>query len=286
MVFDKSKKTFVPKPKNFNHDLAEDKIDLQKYHIDQDLIGTPEYISPEALFQGESSPSVDLWALGCIIYLFFHGVTPFKDKNNPLIFEKIRKNEFHLKEDLSEATKDIITKLLVKDPAQRLGGGSQENMQDIQALKNQKFFENIDFENLQNQQPPINMKKVIYSKIKHNSTDNILGLQINQPIAKQSLFTNLNLNKHVSNQNLAMNKIESMKDEIEILYGRKTGENFDVNRTPFDDESGFGNPFMILDITEECEIICNHVDLKNKEKDQIDEIILEGKLSFFFRFSF
>jgi serine/threonine protein kinase len=284
MVFDKRKKAFVPKPKNFNEDLAAEKIDVQKYHLDQDLIGTSEYISPEALFQGEYSPSVDLWALGCIIYLFFHGVTPFKDKNNPLIFEKIRKNDFHVKEDLSEETKDIINKLLVKDPTQRLGGGSKENKLDIEALKNHKFFENIDFENLKNQQPPINMKKIIYSKLKqNNSTDDIIGLKNIPPISNQSLFINKNIivNKHISNQNLAMKNIDNYKEELEILYGRNTeGGDYDINKTPFNDNVSFGNPFKIIDITEECENICHHVDFNYKETDLKDEILLEGKLNY------
>ncbi len=285
MIFDKIRKAFVPKPDNFNEDLAENKIDFQKYHVDQDLIGTPEYISPEALFLGESSPSVDLWALGCIIYLFFHGVTPFKDKNKSLIFEKIEKNEYNLNDNLSEATKDIIKKLLVKNPNERLGGGSKENIQDIHALKRHKFFENIDFENLQNQQPPINMKKVIYSKIKNNSTDSVIRLQNIPPIATQSLFTdkNFNFTKHVSDQNLTMKNIDCMKEEIEILYGRNTGEKYDVNRTPFDDESKFGNPFKIVDINEECENMCNPAYLKIKEYDKIETVILEGRVYFFYR---
>lgn len=288
MVFEKSKKKFVPKPKNFNDDLIAEKIDIQKYHIDQDLIGTPDYISPEALFKGESSPSVDLWALGCIIYLFFHGVTPFKDKNNPLIFEKIRKNDFNIKEDLSETTKDIIIKLLVNDPNQRLGGGTKEQNLDLEALKKHKFFENIDFENLHNQHPPINMKKVIHTKIKqNNSTDDIIGLHNNIQTTKQSLFTNknININKHISNQNLAMKNIENLREEIETLYGRNTeGGEYDINKTPFDDNVSFGNPFKIVDLTEECENICHHIDFKNKEKDQFDEILLEGKTIFYFIF--
>ena len=103
---------------------------------------------------------------------------------------------------------------------------------------------------------------------------------------KQSLFIdkelNINLNKHVSNQNLAMKNINNMKDEMEILYGRNTGENYDVNKTNFDNESGFENPFKIVDITEEYENICHNFDFKIKENNQIeDEFILEGKQNLF-----
>ena len=42
-----------------------------------DMIGTAEYISPEMISDGKSYFSSDLWALGVIIYHFFHGSTPF-----------------------------------------------------------------------------------------------------------------------------------------------------------------------------------------------------------------
>jgi len=283
MIFDKSKKSFVTKPENFNQDFLEDKLDSQKYHIDNDLIGTPEYISPEALFYGESSPSVDFWALGCIIYLFFHGVTPFKEKNNSLIFEKIKNHDIKLKEDLNQETKDVINKLLEKDPAKRLGGGSKEDNLDISSLKKHKFFENIDFNNLHNEQPPINLKKVIYSKLKNNnSNDDILSMQNVQINKKESLFTNQNINsnlcKNTSNQNISMKKIDNMKEEIELLYGRKTGD-YDINKTPFDLNDDYDHPFNMVDINEECENICKNIDFKhNQNIEESNEFILEGIL--------
>jgi 3-phosphoinositide dependent protein kinase-1 len=41
------------------------------------LIGTAEYISPEMIQNGKSYFSSDLWALGIMLYQFFHGITPF-----------------------------------------------------------------------------------------------------------------------------------------------------------------------------------------------------------------
>jgi 3-phosphoinositide dependent protein kinase-1 len=58
-----------------------------------ELVGTAEYVSPEVLTKQIPTSAVDLWALGCIIYLFFHGKTPFKDKNDMLIFDKILHKE-------------------------------------------------------------------------------------------------------------------------------------------------------------------------------------------------
>jgi len=43
-------------------------------------------------------PECDLWALGCIIYRFMVGKTPFKEKTEYLIFENIRKNKINFPE--------------------------------------------------------------------------------------------------------------------------------------------------------------------------------------------
>jgi serine/threonine protein kinase len=54
-----------------------------------ELVGTAEYIAPEALENKNVGIGVDIWALGCILYLFMHGKTPFKDRSDLLIFENI-----------------------------------------------------------------------------------------------------------------------------------------------------------------------------------------------------
>jgi len=35
-------------------------------------------------------PQADLWALGCIIYKMFTGVTPFSDTTEYLVFQKVK----------------------------------------------------------------------------------------------------------------------------------------------------------------------------------------------------
>jgi serine/threonine protein kinase len=54
-----------------------------------DLVGTAEYIAPETLENKVVGNGVDLWALGCILYLLLHGRTPFKDKTDLLTFDNI-----------------------------------------------------------------------------------------------------------------------------------------------------------------------------------------------------
>ena len=55
-------------------------------------------MSPEVLLGEKIGTECDLWALGCILYRFLAGKTPFKDKTEYLIFENIRKNRLNFYE--------------------------------------------------------------------------------------------------------------------------------------------------------------------------------------------
>ena len=46
-------------------------------------VGTPDYIAPETLLDGEKNKEADIWALGIILYEMIYGIPPFynEDKN-------------------------------------------------------------------------------------------------------------------------------------------------------------------------------------------------------------
>ena len=51
--------------------------------------GTPDYLPPEILMGVKCGPEVDWWALGCIMYEFLIGITPFYGDTTEEIFENI-----------------------------------------------------------------------------------------------------------------------------------------------------------------------------------------------------
>lgn len=57
--------------------------------------------------------SVDLWALGCVIYQMLVGQPPFKAESEYLIFQKILKLEFSFPPDFPSEAKDLVSHLLV-----------------------------------------------------------------------------------------------------------------------------------------------------------------------------
>ena len=136
------------------------------------FVGTAEYVSPEVLGDKPAGFGSDIWALGIMIYQMYYGKTPFKEKTNYLIFRKIEqlKIDFSANVNIPEEAKDLITKILVKDPNKRLGAGETGTEYDIAHLKQHPYFKGIDWDNLHNTTPP-NSEQFDYFMIKKNNSN-------------------------------------------------------------------------------------------------------------------
>ena len=139
----------------------EDDDDIDKKHSKPErrgmtFVGTAEYVSPEVLAEKPAGFGSDIWALGIMIYQMYFGKTPFKDKTNYLIFRKIEELKLDFPENvkISEEAKDLINKILVKDPEKRLGAGEPGTEYDITHLKAHPYFKDLDWDNLYKLTPP------------------------------------------------------------------------------------------------------------------------------------
>ena len=98
------------------------------------FVGTAEYVSPELLTDKNACKASDLWAFGCIVYQLLAGRPPFKAANEYLTFQKIVALEYDFPQGFPDVARDLVERLLVLDPQQRL---SLEN------IKNHEFFSGI-----------------------------------------------------------------------------------------------------------------------------------------------
>lgn len=92
--------------------------------------GTPDYVAPEILSEQGHDRMVDWWSLGVLIYEMIHGQTPFFSPNRDMMYQniKLRQIQFPSSIQTTDACKDVIIKLLNKNPSMRLGqlGDSRE----------------------------------------------------------------------------------------------------------------------------------------------------------------
>ncbi|CAK56765.1 unnamed protein product (macronuclear) [Paramecium tetraurelia] len=110
------------------------------------IAGTPEYLAPEIISNSGHNHTVDLWCLGIFIYEMLTGRTPFRDEANNTrnVEKKIAEGAIEFPDYLNEESQDIILKLLNKNPDQRLG---HKSTQDI---KDHAFFRNINWDDVAN----------------------------------------------------------------------------------------------------------------------------------------
>ncbi|XP_013786809.1 3-phosphoinositide-dependent protein kinase 1-like isoform X2 [Limulus polyphemus] len=115
------------------------------------FVGTAQYVSPEMLTDKSAAPSSDLWAMGCILYQMVSGLPPFQASTEYLIFQKVIKLEYDFPDGFHPEAKDLVQKLLVIEPSQRLGATDEGGYSSI---KKHPFFRDMPWENLHNETPP------------------------------------------------------------------------------------------------------------------------------------
>jgi len=86
----------------------------------QTLCGTLDYLPPEMVDRKSHDSKVDNWALGVLMYEFLVGLPPFQADHEAEVTRKISRLEVSYPTELAEDAKDLISKLLVKDPIRRL----------------------------------------------------------------------------------------------------------------------------------------------------------------------
>ncbi|CAA0822558.1 Calcium-dependent protein kinase 2 [Striga hermonthica] len=88
-----------------------------------DIVGSPYYVAPEVLLQSYG-PEADVWSAGVIIFILLSGVPPFWGESEQEIFEEVLRGDIDFTSDpwptISESAKDLVKKMLVRDPKKRL----------------------------------------------------------------------------------------------------------------------------------------------------------------------
>lgn len=123
-------------------------------------VGTFEYMAPELIKGSDLSDwgpgygkACDWWSFGALACDLMTGSPPFKANNLTKLQQEIMKAKLKLPYFLSPDAKDLLTRLLRKEPSKRLG----VKKDDIAIIKKHRFFRKIDWKKLEKRElePPI-----------------------------------------------------------------------------------------------------------------------------------
>lgn len=85
--------------------------------------GTVGYTAPEIVNDQRYSKSVDMWALGCVLYTILCGFPPFYDEDVQVLTEKVARGEYTFLspwwDEISKEAKGLVAHLLTVDPDKR-----------------------------------------------------------------------------------------------------------------------------------------------------------------------
>ncbi|KAL9321010.1 hypothetical protein ACSQ67_012849 [Phaseolus vulgaris] len=118
------------------------------------FVGTHEYVSPEVASGNSHGNAVDWWSFGIFIYEMVYSRTPFAGSSNEATLRNIIKNPLAFPTATPSTTlethaRDLISRLLNKDPNRRLG--SKRGAADV---KKHPFFAGLNLALIRMVTPP------------------------------------------------------------------------------------------------------------------------------------
>ncbi|XP_023248429.1 serine/threonine-protein kinase PLK4 isoform X2 [Copidosoma floridanum] len=112
------------------------------------MCGTPNFISPEVATRSSHGLEADVWGLGCMLYTLLVGRPPFDTDAVKSTLTRVVMADYVMPSHLSENAKDLIDRLLKKNPKDRIRLRDIIKHPFITSLEKHRLNEKIGFARL------------------------------------------------------------------------------------------------------------------------------------------
>ena len=243
------------------------------YEIDtmvDTLCGSPLYMAPEIMKHKRYTINADLWSVGVIMYEMLVGKVPYSASTHIELLNKIENKELVIPEFLSNNCKDLLKKLLDKNPDKRITWDDFfshvwfddliENSKENKLLKS--YAETNDNANdvITNMSDPDNLDMDSFEIKKDNLVD------LEESIIES--YQSLNYNKNFTNSR-EENKPNIFKKSEMINIPKKDNKNMDgwcEASTPIFHDNGVSPIFHNIEF-----IMVDHSNNLDQTNDNVNE---------------
>ena len=120
--------------------------------VSYSFCGTPEYMSPEMLLKIGHDRCLDYYSIGITLYEMLVGIPPFYNVDRKKMYTSILKDKIRFYPHVSPTARDLICKLMKKEPKERLGANY-----GFLEIKQHPFFKSVNWKKFEARKvkPPI-----------------------------------------------------------------------------------------------------------------------------------
>jgi len=105
--------------------------------------GSYAYLAPEMVKKVGHGKAVDWYLLGVMIYEMLTGIPPYYDNDREVLFFNIVNQDLEMPWNVTKECKDLLKKLLHKNPSKRLGA-----VKGASEIKNHPWFRSVNWKDV------------------------------------------------------------------------------------------------------------------------------------------